>query len=78
MLKTLRNDVHPKDILMPNMSTIRLVIMVESLTSFNASSSLQVVAKPSPAASKLAQGYRDFRMPRVRLADSYMFTRMIS
>jgi hypothetical protein len=34
--------------------------------------------KPSPAASKLAQGYKDFKMPRVRLADYLMLARIIS
>jgi hypothetical protein len=53
-------------------------VIAESSTSFKASLSLQVAAKPSPATSKSAQGYKDFKMPRVRLADCYILARIIS
>jgi hypothetical protein len=39
---------------------------------------LQVAAKPSPAASMSAQGYKDFKMLRVRLADCFKLARIIS
>jgi hypothetical protein len=61
-----------------NISMTCLVATIESLTSFKASSSVQVTMKPSPAVSKSARGYRDFRMPRVRLVDCRMFARIIS
>jgi hypothetical protein len=72
------DDTHPKDILTPNMSTTWSAVLAESSTTFNASSLLQVAVKPSPATSKSARGYRDFRMPKVRPTDSHMFARMIS
>jgi hypothetical protein len=46
--------------------------------SFKASLSLQVIMKPSPAVSKLARGYRDFKIPRVRLDDCLILVRIIS
>jgi hypothetical protein len=74
----LKDDTHPKDISTPNMSTTWSAVFAESSTSFNASSSLQVATKPSTTASKSAWGYRDYRMPKVRLAGCRMLTRMIS
>jgi hypothetical protein len=62
----------------PNISMTCLAIAAESSTSFKASSSKQVTAKPSPVVSKSAWGYRDFRMPRVRLANYRMFARIFS
>jgi hypothetical protein len=62
----------------PSISMTSQAATVESSTSFKASSLVQVVVKPSPAASKSARGYRDFRMPRVRLVNYRMFVRMIS
>jgi hypothetical protein len=46
--------------------------------SFKASSLLQVTAKPSHATSKLARGYKDFKMPRVRIVDCLILARIIS
>jgi hypothetical protein len=63
MFKTLRNDTHPKDISTSNMSTIWLAVLAESSTSFNASSSLQVAAKLSPATSKSARGIVTLECP---------------
>jgi hypothetical protein len=60
------------------MSTTWLTVLAESLTSFNASSSLQVATKPSLTASKSAWGYRDFKMPRVKLTDYSMLAKMFS
>jgi hypothetical protein len=40
-----------------SISMIRSAITVESSTSFETSSSVQVAAKPSPAMSKLARGF---------------------
>jgi hypothetical protein len=62
----------------PSISTICPVITVESSMSFKSSSSLQVDAKPSPTASRSAQGYKDFKITRVRLADCFMLVRIIS
>jgi hypothetical protein len=70
--------LNPKDMSTPNMSTTCPATLAESSTSFRASSSLQVAANPSPAMSKSAQGYRDFRIPRVRLTDCYIIARIIS
>jgi hypothetical protein len=53
-------------------------ITAESSTRFRASSSLQDAVKPSPTTSKLARGYRDFKIPRVRLTDYLILVRMIS
>jgi hypothetical protein len=69
---------YPMDISTGNISTIRPAIIVESSINFKASSLLQVAAKPSSAASKLARRYRDFRIPRVKLADCFMLVRIIS
>jgi hypothetical protein len=62
----------------PNMSTTYPVALAESSTSFRASSSLHVAANPSPTASKWARGYRDLRIPRVRLVDCRILARIIS
>jgi hypothetical protein len=78
MLERLRYIVYPRDMSTPNTSTTCPATTVESSTSFKASSSLQVTTKLSPAVSKLAQGYRDYRIPRVRLTDCRMLARIIS
>jgi hypothetical protein len=39
---------------------------------------LQVVMKPLPTASKSAQGYKDIKIPRVRLTDCRILARIIS
>jgi hypothetical protein len=65
--KVLKGDIHPRDMLTPNKSTTWPAVLAESSTSFNASSSLQVTAKPSSTVSKLARGYRDFKMPELDL-----------
>jgi hypothetical protein len=62
----------------PNISTTYLAITAKSSTSFKASLSLQVAAKPSPAASKSAWGYRDFWILRARLTDYLILARIIS
>jgi hypothetical protein len=62
----------------PSISTTYPSITEESSTCFKASSSLQVIVKPSPTASKLGRGYQDFKIPRVRLADYLILARMIS
>jgi hypothetical protein len=46
----------PYDMSNGSISTIRFTITVESSTSFEASSSVQVAVKPSPATSRSAQG----------------------
>jgi hypothetical protein len=56
----------------PNISMTYHVITSEFSMSFKASSSLQV------AVSKLARGYRDFKILRVRLADYLILVRIIS
>jgi hypothetical protein len=43
---------YPRDMSTPSISTMCPVVAAESSTSFKASSSLQVTAKPSPATSK--------------------------
>jgi hypothetical protein len=48
-------------------------VTTESSMSFKDFSSLQVDAKPSPAASKSARGYKDLTMPRVRLTNCFTF-----
>jgi hypothetical protein len=53
-------------------------VTAESSMSFKASSSLQVTVKPSPTAPKSAQGYRDFKILRVRLVDYLILERIIS
>jgi hypothetical protein len=62
----------------PNIFMTCPAITALSSTSFKASLSVQVAAKPSPAVSKSARGYRDFRIPRVRLTDYRIFMSMIS
>jgi hypothetical protein len=62
----------------PNISTTCHAVIAESSTSFKASSSLHVTMKPSPTASKSGQGYRDFRILRVRLTDCLILARIIS
>jgi hypothetical protein len=64
---------YPRD-----MSTTCPTITAESMMSFKASSSLQVTARPLLSASKLARGYRDFKILRVRLADCLILARIIS
>jgi hypothetical protein len=53
-------------------------VTIESSMSFKASLLLQVIVKPSPAVSKSAQGYRDFKILRVRLTDYLILARIIS
>jgi hypothetical protein len=53
-------------------------VTAESSTSFKASSSLQVDVKPLPAVSKSARGYRDYKIPRVKLTDYVILVRIIS
>jgi hypothetical protein len=55
-----------------------VTISTKSSTSFSASSLVQVVVNPSPVESKSAQGYRDFKIPRVTLEAFLMLERMIS
>jgi hypothetical protein len=62
----------------PNISMTCLAITAKSSTSYKTSSSLQVTAKPSPAASKTAREYRDFKISRVRLVDCLILARIIS
>jgi hypothetical protein len=62
----------------PNISTAYPTIIAESLMSFKAYSSLQVTVKPSPAVSKSARGYRDFKIVRVRLTDCLILVRIFS
>jgi hypothetical protein len=69
---------YPRGMSNPSISTMCPAVTAESSMSFKASSSLQVATKPSPAASKLARGYKDFKMLRVRLADYLMLARIIS
>jgi hypothetical protein len=70
--------IYPRNMSTPNISTTYPAITIECSTSFKAPSSLQATAKPSPAASKFARGYKDFKIPRVRLTDYFMLARMIS
>jgi hypothetical protein len=77
-LEVLRYIIHPRDISTPNISTTCPAVTAEFSTSFKASSSLQVIAKPPPTASKLAQGYRDFKILRVRLTDRPILAKIIS
>jgi hypothetical protein len=53
-------------------------VIAESSIIFEASSSVQLAAKPSPAASKSTQEYRDIKILRVRLTDYFMLARIIS
>jgi hypothetical protein len=59
----LKYDIYPRDASTPNISMTCLAATTESSTNFKASFSEQVAVKPSHAASKLARGYRDFKMP---------------
>jgi hypothetical protein len=70
--------IYPRDMSTPNISMTCPTIIAESSMSFKASSSLQVIVKPSPVASNSAQGYRDFKILRVRLADCLILARIIS
>jgi hypothetical protein len=70
--------IYPRDMSTPNISMTCPSITAESLTSFKASSSLQVAARPSPATSKLDRGYRDFKILRVRLTDCLILAGIIS
>jgi hypothetical protein len=69
---------YPRGMSTPSISTMCPAITAESSMSFKASSSLQVIAKPSPVVSKSARGYKDFKMPKVRLTDYLMLARIIS
>jgi hypothetical protein len=69
--------IYPKDMSTPSISKTCPAVIAESSMSFKASSLLQVIAKPSSAPSKLARGYKDFKILRVRPADYFMFARMI-
>jgi hypothetical protein len=70
--------IYPRDMSTPSISMMCPTITAESSTSFKASSSLYVAAKPSPTASKSAQGYKDFRMLRVKPVDCLILARIIS
>jgi hypothetical protein len=70
--------IYHRDMSTPNISTTCPVVTAESSMSFKASLSLQVTVKPSPAVSKLAWGYRDLKIPRVRLVDYLILVRIIS
>jgi hypothetical protein len=69
---------YPMDISTRSISTICSAFTVESSINFSALSSLQGAVKPSPAVSKSAQWYRDFKILRVRLADCFILARIIS
>jgi hypothetical protein len=69
---------YPRDMSTGSISTMCPAVTAESPISFRASSSLHVVAKRSPVASKSYRGYRDFKILRVRLVDCFMFARIIS
>jgi hypothetical protein len=66
-------ETYPRDI-----STGISADIAESSISFKVSSSLQITAKPSPAVSRSAREYRDFKIPRVRLTYCFMLARIIS
>jgi hypothetical protein len=70
--------IYPRDISTPNISTTCPAIIAEPSMSFKASSSLQVIVKPSAATSMSAQGYGDFKILRVRLTDCLILARIIS
>jgi hypothetical protein len=70
--------IYPRDMATPNISTTCPIVTAKSSTSIKASSSLHVVMKPSPAASKSDQGYKDFKILRVRLADCLILARIIT
>jgi hypothetical protein len=63
--------IYPRDMSTPNISITCPPATVESSMSFKASSSLQVTA------SKSARGYRDFKIPRVRLIDCLILVTII-
>jgi hypothetical protein len=70
--------IYPRDMSTSNISTTCPAVPAKSLTSFKASPLLQVVTKPSLTRSKSHQGYRDFKILRVRLADYLILARMFS
>jgi hypothetical protein len=78
MEKYLKYIVYLRDMSTPSISTTCPAVTTDYSTSYKASSVLQVTAKPSPTASKLAQGYKDFKIQRVRLADYLILVRIIS
>jgi hypothetical protein len=78
ILEVLKYIVYSRDMSTPSTSTTCPAVIAKSSTSFKASSSLQVTVKPSPVASKSAQGYKDIKIPRVRLADCLILARIIS
>jgi hypothetical protein len=55
-LLTCETNILPYDMSTGSISTMRSSIIAESSTNFEASSSVQVVMKPSPTTSRLAQG----------------------
>jgi hypothetical protein len=59
-------------------SIIRVAVSRNPWTRSMASSSIHVTVNPSPAAPKSVLGYKDFRIPRVRLDAFLMLERMIS
>jgi hypothetical protein len=77
-LSTHETNILPYDMSTRSISTMCSAITTESSTSFEASSSVQVAAEPSPAASRLGRGYRDFKFSRVRLTDCFMLVRTTS
>jgi hypothetical protein len=77
-LEVLKYICYPSDKSIPSISTTCSTITTQSSTSFKASSSLQVIAKPSPGMSKLARRYKDFKIPSVRLAACLILARIIS
>jgi hypothetical protein len=70
--------IYPRDMSTPNRTTTCPVIIAESPTRFRAFLSLQVATNPSPSTSKSPRGYRDFKIPRVRLVDYLILVRIIS
>jgi hypothetical protein len=77
-IEVLKYIIYHRDMSTPNIFTTCPAIIAESLTRFKASLSLQVHEMPSPATSKLAWEYRDFKILRVRLTDYLILARMIS
>jgi hypothetical protein len=70
--------IYPRDMSTPNIFTTCPAITGESSMSFKPSSSQHVTTKPLPTASKFSWGYRDFKIPRFRLADCLILVRIIS
>jgi hypothetical protein len=68
---------YPRDMSTGSISMMCPAITAEFSISFRAFSVLQVGAKPSSTASMSAQGYRAFKILRVRLADCFMLARII-